>query len=218
MQTFINEFNQEPTEFAPDGTLQTYENRYRLIYPGSFNPLHSQHVAIMLHAMKHYGIKSHININCKPDVLSPVFEISKSNCDKPDVTDEDLIERIKTITSTNFNVVVTRTPKFSQKNHTFNHSRYILGLDTFLRMIDIKYHYNNFELMCRNLMRGRNEYLVYPRGISDAAEWNHIITNIATMFKDESELCSRFIFVNLAKYQVSDMSSTELRSKKSVEL
>ena len=213
IKEFIAEFNSSPVEFTSSGVLKEYICRKRLIYPGSFNPLHSQHVAIMLHAIKYFSKKYHPNTSCQPDILSPVFEISKSNCDKPDVEDTDLIERIKTITVINFDVIVTRTPKFSQKNKTFTSSRYILGLDTFLRMIDVKYHYDNYELMFRNLYKSNNDYLIYPRGVDTQEEWNSIIDNIGKRFMTKLDLWSRFVFVPFDSYTPSDMSSTELRSK-----
>lgn len=69
------------------------------IIPGSFNPLHQAHTYIY-----------HNVISCG---AIPIFEISIKHRDKPDISFEDLVNRLRLLDQYNF--IITRTPKIFQK-------------------------------------------------------------------------------------------------------
>lgn len=190
---------------------------YRLVLPFSGNPTHVGHINLMLHSIKHYNRIVNQNrptsFHANYISLSPTFELSKTNCDKPGVPDCAIIHRVKTITKAGFNVIVTNHPTFTQKNLLFKQSRFILGFDTLTRMLDLKHYYDSRELLIRNLMEGQNDYLVFPRGFKCDEDYQIAIETVLCRFSGDRQFIKRFIFVPFDSFEQSSISSTELRSQ-----
>ena len=99
----------------------------KLVFPGSFNPLHEGHVGMANYA-------SELS-------QTPVaFEISVSNVDKPDLTAAALLKRARQFASFQNDVWLTKAPTFSMKADIFPRATFVLGADTMRRLIDPAYY------------------------------------------------------------------------------
>lgn len=214
LENFTNESLLNAVEYGyrkPDGLSN------RLVLPFSGNPLHQGHISLMLHSIKHYNRIVNQNrptsFHANYITLSPVFELSKTNCDKPEVPDIAIKVRVSAITRAGFNVIVTNHPTFTQKNLLFKQSRFILGFDTLTRMLDLKHYYDNSKLLIRNLMEGHNDYLIFPRGFNSDEDYQIAIETVLCRFSGDRQFIKRFIFVPFDSFEQNSISSTELRSQ-----
>lgn len=118
--------------------------RNALVFPGSFNPLHSGHVELVVAALKLRGPAPegvpHFPV---------VFEIAAVNVDKPPVPKEELLSRIESLLSspllkmagvTNVGVSITSEPLFVHKSRLFRGCTFVIGADTMSRLINSKYY------------------------------------------------------------------------------
>jgi len=110
-----------------------------LIFPGSFNPCHKQHVELAKAAFKTTG--------------QPVqFEISLKNAEKPPLDHIDLAERLETLVPYQNEdwfggVIATNTPFFKEKVVLFPKCTFIVGTDTINRIADRRYYRSAKEHM-----------------------------------------------------------------------
>ncbi len=117
----------------------------RCMFPGSFNPLHDGHKEMAEIAKKDTGI--------------PVlFEISVTNPDKPPL---DYIEINRRVAQFNSNLVLTNAPLFTDKTVLFRRRTYIVGIDTWERIIDPKY----CGYILDQLRTNGVTFMVFPRTI-----------------------------------------------------
>jgi len=113
------------------------EKETTLIFPGSFNPCHKQHVELAKVAFKATG--------------QPVrFEIALKNAAKPPLDHIDLAERVETLRSYQDEewfggVVTTNTPLFKEKVVLFPGCTFIVGSDTLNRIADPIYYRTKLE-------------------------------------------------------------------------
>lgn len=171
------------------------ERRGRLLFPGSFNPLHQGHVELAAAAWRQCG---------RPVCL----EISVENVDKPPLSREELEKRIAPLRG-QFPVVVTRAPTFVEKARLFGACCFVIGLDTAMRLFAARYYDGGEAGMrkaleemagtrCRFLVAGRLIEGVY-RTLDDI----EIPGVFRTMFASLPEEAFRL-----------DISSTEIRARK----
>jgi hypothetical protein len=100
--------------------------RDRLLFPGSFNPLHHGHEGLARAATGHSG---------RPVAL----ELSVENVDKPPLPYEEVWHRLEALRG-RYPVVATRAPIFAQKARLFPGCWFAVGVDTAFRLIDPKYY------------------------------------------------------------------------------
>jgi len=93
-----------------------------------------------------------------------------SNADKGVFEKEMVLKRIENINSLGWNVMITQIPYFSDKNVYLKNGYFILGTDTFKRLIDTKYYEDSYEIMVGKLgeFRKRNNKIVFASRL-DAA-------------------------------------------------
>lgn len=114
-------------EMSADGTLLPEVDRdNRLLFPGSFNPLHEGHQRLAAAAGRLSG-------------RSPSLELSVENVDKPPLPREEVERRLEPLRG-NFAVVMTRAPTFLQKARLFGGCHFVVGYDTAVRLLQGKYY------------------------------------------------------------------------------
>lgn len=116
------------------------------VYPGSFNPLHAGHIALVAAAMQ-------LRIRGEEEGRSVVFEISALNADKPPLSQEEILRRVRQFARgtpmdlalraaglTNVAVCVTSRPYFEGKAALFRGCQFVVGADTLARLFLPKYY------------------------------------------------------------------------------
>ena len=164
------------------------------ILPGSFNPLHAGHLQLATTACQRLGHSVH-------------FELSITNVDKPDLTEEVIQQRAVQFATVG-PLWLTRASRFVQKAELFPGAWFVVGYDTAVRLLDPRYSGSGaardaglqrlWELDCRVLVGGRVD------GTGTFRTW-----------KDQAERLSRqqaMLFEVLPEeaFRV-DISSSELR-------
>jgi hypothetical protein len=104
----------------------------KLVFSGSFDPCHRNHVFMASWASKKYNSPVH-------------FEISLTNVDKPPIDFISLNQRLDSLRKYKDEafmggVYLTNAPLFLQKADLFPNSTFIIGADTFNRLFDAKYY------------------------------------------------------------------------------
>ena len=92
-----------------------------LMLPGSFNPLHQGHCNLLKAAEEITGLRG-------------VFELSRTNVDKPELPEHEILRRASAIKD--IPVALTSAPRFVQKAALFPNTTFVLGYDTAERLIN----------------------------------------------------------------------------------
>lgn len=100
--------------------------RPRLLLPGSFNPLHAGHRGMAAAAGRRLG-------------MSPGFELSIVNVDKPPLAEEEIRRRLEQFVEVG-PVWLTRAPTFREKSRLFPGCCFAVGADTALRIVEARYY------------------------------------------------------------------------------
>lgn len=111
---------------TPDGDCRRDDPAPRLVFPGSFNPLHAGHRELAAVAARRSGGAVH-------------FELSVRNVDKPDLAADDVSRRLAQFVGY-APVWVTRAATFAEKVELFPGAAFVLGWDTAVRLIDPRYY------------------------------------------------------------------------------
>ena len=98
----------------------------RLVYPGSFNPLHAGHKQLANWAAQLTG-------------GSVEFEISFDNVDKETLAFREAIDRLSQFDA-GVAVWLTRAATFAEKASLFPGATFIVGADTIERLVDLSYY------------------------------------------------------------------------------
>ena len=109
-----------------------------LILSGSFNPLHEGHITMM-------KVAEEITL------MNPVYEISVLNLDKPSLPLENLIKRLKSFPF-DAQILITSSPRFNDKSILFPGSKFLIGYDTALRLLDSKYYSDFVDINNKNIV------------------------------------------------------------------
>ena len=164
-----------------------------LLLPGSFNPIHQGHIAMLKSAEDFSG-------------LHGAFEISIRNADKPSLDYLTLNERLEGITS--HPVWITNTPTFEEKAQLFPKTVFALGADTVKRIAELRFYNHNPLLMEKafeQLTAQNIKFLVFGRVIGDKYEALgdlNLPSELVSICKEIPEELFRM-----------DLSSTALRKK-----
>lgn len=180
MQTFFPRDGRQDSPALPTALL-----------PGSFNPVHHGHWTMAAAASELLG--------------TPVaFELSRVNVDKPELSDEEIARRAAAFAG-RADLWVTRAPRFIDKAELFPGTAFVLGADTALRLVDIRYYDGDAQRLAAaldHLALRECRFLVAPR-VGAAGE-------LVTL--DDLVVGSRWrgMFAALPAFRV-DVSSTQLR-------
>jgi len=110
----------------PDGRVEPEGKPSPNLLPGSFNPAHRGHRLLAEAAENQTG--SRVD-----------FELSIANADKPDIGQATIRDRLRHVGGSR-RVVLTRVPLFSSKAELFPGTRFVIGYDTAVRILDPKYY------------------------------------------------------------------------------
>jgi nicotinamide mononucleotide (NMN) deamidase PncC len=102
----------------------TQDHDAKLLLPGAFNPLHSAHKIMLALAEERTG-------------FAGAFELSVANVDKPLLDYSEIEARLSQFEKP---VWLTRLPTFLEKARNFPGSHFVLGADTFSRIVEAKYY------------------------------------------------------------------------------
>lgn len=98
----------------------------RVIFPGSFNPLHTGHRKIASVAATVIGSPVH-------------YEIASDNVDKASLSSRDIVQRLDQFAETE-TVVITTAATFDQKAIVFPGTVFAVGIDTLSRIGSLTYY------------------------------------------------------------------------------
>ncbi len=109
----------------------------RVVIPGSFNPFHEGHRSMVRAAKKHFRVD-----------LKPILELSIGNVDKGRLSGHEILNRVrgfKEYQNDNKDVAfadlyVTDAANFETKSFHFPDATFVIGIDTWYRIIDPKYY------------------------------------------------------------------------------
>ena len=173
-----------------DGVFSDTHPSPKALLPGSFRPLHDGHRQLAHTAARRLGCEVH-------------FELSFTNVDKPDLTEDELTRRLGQFVGL-APVWVTRAAAFEKKADLFPGAVFVLGHDTALRLIDPKYYGGETarDAALRKLLDRGCRVLVGGR--MDEAGMFRVWDDLRPTFRDLFETIPEADFR-------ADISSTELR-------
>lgn len=189
---FAGDETPRPLVVERDGTIRESTPLGQVaLLPGSFHPLHAGHRGLAAAAGRQSG-------------REVVFELSVTNVDKPSLTEAEVRRRLKQFQGY-ARVALTRAPRFVDKARAVPSAVFVLGWDTFARLLDARYYDNADamrralseigELDCRFLVAGRVQ-----AGAFHTLQVGDIPAEFTGMFEPIEETHFRI-----------DISSTELR-------
>lgn len=165
----------------------------KLVFPGSFDPCHKNHIFMAECASKKYNAPVH-------------FEISLTNVDKPPIDFISLNQRLDSLRKYKDEdfmggICLTNAPLFLQKADLFPNSTFIIGADTFNRLFDAKYYDCTVDtpVILRHFEEKNVRFVVFQRKSVEMSVNPEIL-----------KFCE---IVPMDKYEDDGTSSTEIRKR-----
>ncbi|QVL30836.1 CinA family protein [Telmatocola sphagniphila] len=135
-----------------DGRIRQEVPTPKVLFPGSFRPLHAGHRKLADLAKQRLG-------------QAVYFELSRANVDKPSLSESEIRHRLKQFEGY-APVLVTEAPTFLEKGRLFPGTVFVVGADTAVRIIDPRYYGDDSsqrDAALDELLALRNSFLVAGR-------------------------------------------------------
>ena len=100
-----------------------------IMLAGSFRPLHRAHRSLL-----------ETGLSVAHEAMTPCFEISISNVEKPDITATDLERRLQQFQEPGDIVVISRSATFLEKARLMPGTTFVIGYDTAVRLFDDRFY------------------------------------------------------------------------------
>ncbi|CAK86766.1 unnamed protein product (macronuclear) [Paramecium tetraurelia] len=165
-----------------------------IILSGSFNPIHFGHIELAKMSQQLMGL---------PNVY---FELSIKNADKQDITIQDVEKRIELMKKQNLNIILSNKAFFKDKNLFLKNGAFAIGVDTYKRVVDVKYYNNSIQerdLSLLLFLQNNNKIIVAPR-------YNETTQKLETLNDYEIPKILEKNVIELKEFR-NDISSTKIR-------
>ncbi|KPA75352.1 hypothetical protein ABB37_08641 [Leptomonas pyrrhocoris] len=193
----------------------------RLLYPGSFNPLHYGHTELVQAAIR--VLRQQPSYQHDPYVpVQVTYEIAVKVVDKGAIACRDLQRRVAQFLERGERVAVTNATLFISKASLFPGHGFLIGIDTAVRVVDPQYYSTSTDpheaeaAMVAALQRDIGDrgcyFVVGGRQMSDTTGWQDLTT-----LSIPAAIRHLFVGISDEEFRV-DISSTELRAKKRARL
>jgi len=179
-----------------------------LLYSGSFNPLHKGHENLARIALD----VADAQLNQDQQERCPyelVFEIALKNADKDPLSEhEEVLRRINQLAD--YHLCLTKAPLFIQKARLFPGCSFVVGWDTIVRILDVKYYDGSRAKLIEAMVEFRQlnvQFIIAGRLDSKSSKF---------MTLDDVEIPEGFekMFVGIPEdWFREDISSTEIRKR-----
>lgn len=110
-----------------------------MILSGSFNPLHDGHIRLAQQACLQAGRRQII------------YELAIVNADKGPIDEDIIVRRAEQFEKAGMNLLLTSQPFFYRKALMIPNQHFVLGYDTFTRLLDLKYYDHSTEKLLQIL-------------------------------------------------------------------
>jgi hypothetical protein len=177
----------------------------KLVFPGSFSRLHDGHREVAQVASRMTGE----NI---------VFEISVTNVDKPPLDYIEIRERRKQFLPNQ--VVFTNTPRFYEKVALFPYATFVVGADTWERILNPKYlgHMGSVESLLRWFAAHGSKFLIFGRKMGEefkTADPTEIAQINESYGKGFATIVPESLYHSTVAYSSTDIKRAEAAAKSS---
>ncbi|CAM9566496.1 unnamed protein product [Phaeothamnion confervicola] len=206
-----------------------------IVFPGSFNPLHAGHLALLEAATALYAREVLGLPPGSAGAVTALFEISIANADKGKLSIDVVRSRVSQFTaaaadpagaSSTFSgslssavryqhpVALTRAPLFVQKARCFPGAAFVVGVDTAKRLVDPKYYSGSPIEMAAALAEIRALGCCFVVGGRVDASAGAFLTLAAALEAGSLPATLRSMFHEIPEALFrADVSSTELRTR-----
>ena len=175
-----------------------------IMLSGSFRPLHRGHRTLL-----------NVGLNISGKNLTPCFELSVTNVEKPEIAVAELQTRVAQFTEPDDTVLVTRAATFLEKARLVPGSTFVIGYDTAIRLFDDRFypdsHADSPSISAMSELRNLGSSFIVG-GRRDAEGRFRTVRDVEVPAGFES------LLLEIPEHMFSDpISSTQIRERKTVD-